>query len=427
MALHRLMQCGVYGCALLISACTSISSSSFSQMSSSYRGVVEQYTNDNILLNIVRTSQNMPMSFLDIPSIVGTGSVIGTAGIGADIISGDPASVGGFFSVGRGTVYKPAAGMSVENTFNFTQASLDNSQFMAAFLKQVPLETINFRGTEDNLPKQVLYSLLIDSIEIRTSQNDVIGQWKNNPRLEHYDEFQALLYLLVDLGLKGELRKEHQEIGPLISEGTMLREISGISSTMAQENNLVFLKKSNQGKTFYQLAKEKSGTHVCINKHAAKALLGSNHFESSYCQDSPDYKKSYPNKHYGLVSKLGISDTNLKLVIRLRSTGNVFNYLGEVMSAQLRHNQPYLVTIKSTTAPNGELAIGGRSEFPLFKVYKNDKPSNPIYSVEYRGDQYFVNGDDETYSSQVLEFVSTLITANKLPGTTPPAPALVIR
>ena len=195
-------------------------------MSSGYRGVVEQYTNDNILLNIVRTSQNMPMSFLDIPSIVGTGSVTGSASLGADIKSTDPVSIGGFFAPGAGTVYKPNVGMSVVNTFNFTQASLDNSQFMTAFLKQVPLETINFRGTEDNLPKEVLYSLLIDQIEIRSADNEVLGSWRNNPRSEDYGEFQTLLYLLVDLGLKSEVREENEAIGPLIGERDMLKNLA---------------------------------------------------------------------------------------------------------------------------------------------------------------------------------------------------------
>lgn len=93
---------------------------------------------------------------------------------------------------------------------------------------------------------------------------------------------------------------------------------------------------------------------------------------------------------------------------------------------QLNANTPYLVSVRSAIGPDGEISKSQHG-YPLLKVYKNVKPDNPIYSVAYRGDQYYVNGDNETYSSKTLEFVSTLITANKLPGAIPPAPALVIR
>ena len=56
-----------------LTGCTGINSSSFSDMSTAYRQIVENYSNENILLNIVRSSKNMPLSFLDIPSVIGTG------------------------------------------------------------------------------------------------------------------------------------------------------------------------------------------------------------------------------------------------------------------------------------------------------------------------------------------------------------------
>ena len=140
---------------LFLSGCSSINSSNFKDMSSAYRGVIEQYANDNILLNIVRTSKNMPMSFLDIPSVVGSGNLVGSANLSSSVLSSDPTTISGFLSARAGssnTSYSPSVGMSISNGFTFTQASLDNSQFMQAFLKEVPLNTINFRGTEANLP-----------------------------------------------------------------------------------------------------------------------------------------------------------------------------------------------------------------------------------------------------------------------------------
>lgn len=60
----------------LITGCAGLTNStSFREMSSAYRDVLEQYSNDNILLNIVRSSQSMPVSFLDMPSVMGSGAV----------------------------------------------------------------------------------------------------------------------------------------------------------------------------------------------------------------------------------------------------------------------------------------------------------------------------------------------------------------
>ena len=70
-----------------VGGCTAINSNSFSDMSSAYRKVIEEYSNSNILLNIVRSSQNMPLSFADIPSVIGTGSVTAEAEASAAPVS----------------------------------------------------------------------------------------------------------------------------------------------------------------------------------------------------------------------------------------------------------------------------------------------------------------------------------------------------
>jgi len=80
-----------------LSACSTTRSTSFKEMSTSYREVIEQYSNDNILLNVVRASDDMPLSFLDIPSVVGSGSITTNAGLTANVVSAAPNSFPGFF------------------------------------------------------------------------------------------------------------------------------------------------------------------------------------------------------------------------------------------------------------------------------------------------------------------------------------------
>ncbi len=112
---------------VILAGCGSINKSSFREMSTSYRELVEEYTNDNLLMNIVRSSEDMPLSFLDIPSVTGSGSVSPGASASMTGISAQPSSRLGFFSTGVGSSYTLGATLSVNNSFTFTQSSLDNA------------------------------------------------------------------------------------------------------------------------------------------------------------------------------------------------------------------------------------------------------------------------------------------------------------
>ena len=201
-------------CILLsLSACTSVTSTSMTNLSSAYRSVIEQYSNENILLNVVRSSRNMPMSFLDIPSVVGTGSVVADASIGTNVISRDPSTFGGFFSPSEGSYTSAKAGMAVNNGFTFTQASLDNAEFMKSFLRRIPVGVVGFRGTQQLLPRAVSYTLLIESIELQ-SEGNVVSRFENDPNDPNYKSFQDLLYVLIESGLTVETTPKKFPIGP---------------------------------------------------------------------------------------------------------------------------------------------------------------------------------------------------------------------
>jgi hypothetical protein len=72
---------GMAAVVAVLSGCGATNSTTFRSMSAAYREVVESYSNDNTLINVVRASQKMPVSFLDIPSIMGTGNVSANASL----------------------------------------------------------------------------------------------------------------------------------------------------------------------------------------------------------------------------------------------------------------------------------------------------------------------------------------------------------
>ena len=115
---------GMAAVVAVLSGCGSTNSTTFRSMSAAYREVVEAYSNDNILINVVRASQKMPVSFLDIPSIMGTGNVSANAGVTATANSISTMS----------NTLTPNVGLTVSGGYTFTQSSLDNATFMKPFL-----------------------------------------------------------------------------------------------------------------------------------------------------------------------------------------------------------------------------------------------------------------------------------------------------
>ncbi len=76
----------------LLTGCGMTGSTSFQAMSSSYREVSEGYANDNILINVIRASEQLPMTFLDMPTVVGSGTIASSVGVSTSIMSANPAS-----------------------------------------------------------------------------------------------------------------------------------------------------------------------------------------------------------------------------------------------------------------------------------------------------------------------------------------------
>jgi hypothetical protein len=421
MKIRALVTIGILG---LNSGCTSINSTSFSDMSSAYREVVERYSNDNILLNVVRSSKNMPLSFLDIPSVIGTGSVLSTAGV-TSYQAGVPSS-----SLPP-TSTTANVGLAVNNGFTFTQASLDNAQFMQSFLKEIPLSVLGLKGTERLLPRAVSYTLLIESIELR-SDNSLVHRFNNDPLDPNYQEFQNLLYLLIEVGLTAENKKIKTPLGPPIDKRLLTKSLDSWGSSTVDnlaKGVISFEKVNAHNSDAYQLVRKDFRPRVCVNEALAKELLGNLLSSEAYCTDSPKFPKTdfnYPNviksfrEHYPNAK-------NMELVIGIRSPGNVFDFLGAVLNAQLMNDGSKMVMIKPSLSVFDSYNERYKNAQPLFKIYKDQSVINPVATVKYKGVTYSIADDDDSYSKDVMVFMSTLVTIAKIPGAIPSSPAVIVR
>jgi hypothetical protein len=418
----------------LLSGCAPTGEINFKNMSSAYRDVLESYANDNILLNIVRSSQHMPMTFLDMPSVVGSGNVTSYAAITPTIWSQAPSSVTGFFSGGIGSTVAPTVSLQVNSGFNFTQSSLDNSAFMASFLSDIKPDAIDSLTNNDAGPKSVLYTLVIEFIEVRDNKNKVLAKYNNNPYDPEYPKFQQALYRLIDAGLSTEIVMNKQVLSAPMDADTMNKNMRALVASAALPGAVVMpADTSINGKPALQLVRIMPETRMCINKDVSNKLIDAKLTEEAFCSSENGGIAHRANKIKDhSKKKIGSNDESKKtLVIKLRSTRNVFDFLGMVVNLQNRPD-PVILKIKNSdlfeTDPSAiDAPMDEKNAAPLFIVEKNKSTSSPITSIQYRGQTYSIPSENNGATNMVIVLLSELLTLNKVPGSIPPSPSVLIK
>lgn len=419
--------------ALLLTGCSMTGSTSFRDMSSSYRDVLEGYANDNILINVVRASKHLPMTFLDMPSVIGTGSIGANVGVNAEISSLQPNSVPGFFSAAPGSNYAPSVSMSVNNSFNFTQSSLDNSSFMVSFLSDIRPEAIDSLTNNSVGPKSILYSLVIDYIELRDINNKVVKKWVNDPYAPDYRNFQQALYRLIDSGLSTEVVLQKQVLSAPMSAEAVNKNLDALVSAYALPGTTVLPAKGLDGKPAFQLVRITPMTRMCLTQVPDEAILEEMFTDAAFCGNGDagvTDRATTSTKKSETTQKVTPEDKKT-LVIKLRSTRNVFDFLGSVVALQTGP-QKKIIEIKNSDLFQIDRRYlmdesSNQGAFPLFVVEKNTQSSKPLVSVKYRGDTYNIPEENAGASRQVLVLLSEILTLNKVPGSIPPSPSVLIK
>ena len=411
---------GMAAVVAVLSGCGSTNSTTFRSMSAAYREVVEAYSNDNILINVVRASQKMPVSFLDIPSIMGTGNVSANAGVTATANS---------ISTMSNTV-TPNVGLTVSGGYTFTQSSLDNATFMKPFLSAIQPEIVGYLSANQAAPKSVLYSLVIDSIDVVTDKKDVIASFVNDPSKEDYLSFQRVLYVLVAAGLSVEPTFMKVPQSPVMDEATMRASMGMFTAALASGITVDEIATPGRPKR-YQLVRLLPQFRMCLNRTDGQILFGDSLAASMYCTQT--FKARAPSRTATELGKLlsGLGSQtykDLSISIKLRSTRNVFDFLGQVVSMQ-NAEKPTIVKIFNPEAleakPNS--TVEDFPPVPLFIVHKNQRLANTLTALEYRGATYSIPDDSNSFSREVMVLLSQLLTLNKIAGSIPPSPSVLVK
>lgn len=321
--------------------------------------------------------------------------------------------------------------MTVNNGFTFTQSSLDNNTFMMSFLKDIPIDVIEIKGTERLRPKLVEYMLLVESIELQNKDGSEEVRMINDPMDPTHPEFQQMLIMLIKSGLKIDKRVVKIPISAPMSESNFAAYSKSWGDSIVNHivnGSLIVDKSTHKGQTLYQLVKINRNSQFCINKHLADKFFGPIFNETIYCQSSPKNEFVHENPEGKLVlNKSNRKDLkDLNLVLNIRSVGNIFDYLGSVMLLDSQESGKSIM-IPPTSTLLQSYYPGYQVAMPLFRVYQNAPEIKATTSVTYKGNTYSIAENDGSYSKIVMEYLSTLLSITKIPGAIPASPAVLVR
>lgn len=418
---------------IFLSGCGTPMNPSFNRLSASYAQALSAYQVDGILSNVVRAAEDRPLNFLDIPSINGSGNV--------------SHSHAAYFSLGAlsatnfyGAITSASVGPSISlgTGFNFTQSSLDNATFWAGFSTPVSLKGVhNYRHSY--LPREVLFILAIDSIEFKRA-GDRVAYYDNQVTDANYDQFTKIFYELMEAGLDIEPVpvSSYQEVDKVKVSPKPKEQQGHLMASATPSANPQSLSGSNSmGSPQYggygapQMGSLQNGAYGsmqmgtsygnqspipnfkwCLKRELAIQGARDRFDSSQYCES----KQVAISGHKGLIFE-----------INLRSPKHIFNFSGDVVRAQNEKNGRMLVMrpLSDTRYKRSD----GSNNNALLVVQKNPSAELETYSLVSGSydDSYAIPRINNGYTPLVIDFLSQLIVFNKVNGSIPQQPAVLLK
>jgi hypothetical protein len=382
--LHRLRRLGSLGLCLAASACTAWHPD-MQDMTVAYENAISTHQRQVILLNLLRASDKLPLSFSTIATWTGSAGLTSSTGMSGQLF-GQMLSNAGISS-----------SLDVRRDFNFTLASLDNAEFMQGFFADLPLERFHVFASSADQEPLIFYTLLVAAISLNPEADDS-HRWNNQPDARNFQAFQTGLHQLLAVGLRTEIKHEQQALGPAMNTSQALEFVKFNYANLKPPTQL--LPEHRDGQVIYQNVATDLSYRFCF---AAPP-------QPTAWAISPAIRCASPKRAAPAPQPGAPLDA---ITVDLRSTRDVFKYLGGIVHQQRAVNP-------STAAVTGK---------PLLRIVKGKPAAGApvIASASYQGETYFVPLDDASHSAAVFDILSTLLTMNKIPGAIPASPGILIR
>jgi hypothetical protein len=407
---------------LSLGGCTTVEPS-MTSMAVHHNAAIDKIERDTLLLNILRAADDEPLTLTTLSYISGSGSV------GASLGYSD--SWSSFFA--KIASASSNTSLNVNRGFSYSLGTLDSEQFSRSFLTDVPLDRLLYLSEGTHLDNAVLWTLVLQSVYLQGSgSNDGLKRKEQRNALEpkQWTAFQKVLTESLSYGLSMEEVPFDTPVGPRMSRNDAIYQINNVinswnpqawSPTMAGTAKPMLVEVGGKDpETTHQLVMRSNKINFCYSpaqlydwRYDDQRLCTKNGVKAAWAEHL---------KNRGNTAESPKPVPHEWLDINVRSPREIFYFLGQIARPQIRTGAQSVtiggVNVDSKTTPK-----------PLFSVVCDSeyKSGEPLAQATHRGRSCHVPRDDHSYSAQVLQYLSLLITMSKVPGAVPSSPTVLIR
>ena len=387
-------------CPILLSGCASISPD-IGDMTQAYSETVEKHERNQILKNLLRAGDSVPMSFTTVPTIIGSGTLEAGTGVTGQLY-------GNLFSNASNTTT-----LRGSRSFNFTLTSLDNEKFISAFLGDISLDSFRvFSGSDFH--QQLFFTLLIDSITFNSEKDDRKVIENGTSTKNRFTRFQAILEDLISSGLRTEKITYANPVGIDLSRQEFLSNY--FSTGLIADKNFKVTKSITPAGERYRIIRLTNSIRFCLSTNQFEKLSGIKLSSKLNCKA--------PSERVIDVADLNDNNNYDSLEFDVRSARDVYRFVGRLAASQI--NQSEWVPSIDLKKRQADILAGTH---PLIVVKKGQPdPSEKVLAVaEHMGSSYYVPLENSGFSSRVFEYLSLLLSTSMVKDAIPASPGILVR
>jgi hypothetical protein len=405
-----------------------------------YNLEAEVTQNQVILLNIVRSSLHRPMEFTEITNIVGanTGSANATFNFPVGFRLPTDVTTG-------------SAGGSLGGSTTFTIPVLDTQDFYQGLLNDIQPSLVAYYLQTPFINKELLLNLFVEKIVVNVIGDGCAPQnhsttcerdFRNNPAIaEDIALFQTLVAYLLNLQPSAEAVKTKEKAPTATTTTTH----AGAATINVNASASASTDTSGAGaKPQYRLCFSPRALSQLVEPSsicgALKAVSASQELAATTKVGgiffSPDLARTmideiqqwFPDDRLKYIESIShFSGRRVDITFQFRSTGSIFNFLGQIVSAEEPGAPfPLYARARFNTGPSEWPPCWLEQNQPckpIIVVYGGDGPA--LVGVNYAGSIYSVPGNPRTsYSPDVFTILKQLIALN-LSGKNLPTTAIL--
>jgi hypothetical protein len=156
---------------------------------------------------------------------------------------------------------------------------------------------------------------------------------------------------------------------------------------------------------------------LCINTNKYENFVREEFGDEIFCQETLVQELKKPSS---------VKKVQPKVEIRIRSTNNIFEFLGQVVKAQLA-DPPYILTLPPTaTTFNSNKSTSNK--YALLVVDKDKPQARPFSSIEgLDGHVYSIPSQNNGYSPLAIKLLAQFMSLQKIPGSIPTSPSVLLK